>query len=246
MDRSKHNTFQAEKRKERRKLKFKVFLFDLGGTLVNSREGVEKAIKFVIDEVCRREIDYQEVIDFWWSIWNKIRPLGGKVIEKIYKMIAELRDFIGIKSISDKELIDLFYQAEIANTNPFPEVIDVLRKLKSLNFKLGIVSNCSIRWGTGIIKKCGLEGFFEVILISDREGISKPDPAIFQRALDLLNAESRETMMIGDDPKYDVPGAKSLGIYTCLVSRGKFLKFRSKKEVPDFIIHDLRGIFSII
>jgi len=58
-------------------LKFKVLLFDLGGTLVNSREGVEKAIKFVVSEVSRREkreIDCDKVIDFWWSVWNKIHP----------------------------------------------------------------------------------------------------------------------------------------------------------------------------
>jgi putative hydrolase of the HAD superfamily len=50
------------------------------------------------------------------------------------------------------------------------------------------------------------------ILISDAEGISKPDRQIFHRALDRLNTDPAQAVFVGDHPEVDVAGARAAGM----------------------------------
>jgi len=53
---------------------------------------------------------------------------------------------------------------------------------------------------------------FDAILISDAEGISKPDPRIFHRALEGLHVNSAQAVFVGDHPEVDVAGARAAGM----------------------------------
>jgi 4-nitrophenyl phosphatase len=71
--------------------------------------------------------------------------------------------------------------------------------------------------------------------------VGKPQPAIFQAALDLYGAQPEDTLMVGDRLETDILGAKQLGIDTAAVLTG----ITSRKEIssheikPDFIVEDL-------
>ena len=53
---------------------------------------------------------------------------------------------------------------------------------------------------------------FDTILISDAEGISKPQPEIFHRALERLNSHPAQAVFVGDHPEVDMAGARAAGI----------------------------------
>ena len=55
---------------------------------------------------------------------------------------------------------------------------------------------------------------FDTILISDAEGISKPNRQIFHRALERLNANPAHAVFVGDHPEVDVAGARAAGMQT--------------------------------
>jgi len=52
-----------------------------------------------------------------------------------------------------------------------------------------------------------LSPLFDTILISEAEGISKPDRQIFHRALERLDANAAQSAFVGDHPEVDVAGA---------------------------------------
>ena len=57
-----------------------------------------------------------------------------------------------------------------------------------------------------------LSPMFHTILISDAEGISKPDRQIFLRALERLDANPAQAVFVGDHPEVDVAGARAAGM----------------------------------
>jgi 2-haloacid dehalogenase len=62
----------------------------------------------------------------------------------------------------------------------------------------------------------GLDRFFEVVVISDEEGVSKPHPGIFQIAFERMgNPDKNEVLMVGDSLTSDIRGANTFGIDAC-------------------------------
>jgi phosphoglycolate phosphatase-like HAD superfamily hydrolase len=58
---------------------------------------------------------------------------------------------------------------------------------------------------------------FDTILISDAEGIHKPEREIFHRALERLNANPARAVFVGDHPEVDVAGAGAAGTVPGLI-----------------------------
>lgn len=99
-------------------------------------------------------------------------------------------------------------------TRPFPEVIDTLRHFRNAGVKLGIVTNGSAVVQQAKIEQLGLSTLIDAVLISEREGVRKPNPEIFHRAVARLGAGISRTWFIGDNPDDDVAGAVVVGLRT--------------------------------
>lgn len=96
--------------------------------------------------------------------------------------------------------------------HPFPEVIDTLTQLRRAGVKLGIITNGSIRVQEDKIARLGLCELMDVVLISEREGVRKPEADIFHRALERLGVSARDAWFVGDSPDADVAGALAAGL----------------------------------
>ena len=110
------------------------------------------------------------------------------------------------------ELVKDFY----ANSwNPcilFPGSIELLQSLRRSGYQLGIITNGSIRTQRPKIEQGGLAQLADMALISEAEGIRKPDAAIFLRATEQLGVEPHECVMVGDNPVADIGGALAVGM----------------------------------
>ena len=62
---------------------------------------------------------------------------------------------------------------------------------------------------------------FDFVAISTAVGIAKPDPQIFQLALDSLAADPTRSVFVGDRPGLDTKGRKQSGMYTIRVLQGR-------------------------
>lgn len=94
----------------------------------------------------------------------------------------------------------------------------VLRDLHARDIRTGIVSNTESLVTECDMTDAGLERNTDTVVFSSRIGIQKPDPAIFQVALNALDARVTEAVMIGDNPDTDVNGAASAGMATVLLT----------------------------
>lgn len=92
----------------------------------------------------------------------------------------------------------------------FDDVGPALRVLRSRGLRLGVISNFDRRLYP-ILQGLGLDACFESMTISSEVGSDKPDPYIFQAALDSLRLDAAEAMHVGDDPLTDW-GAEAAGL----------------------------------
>jgi putative hydrolase of the HAD superfamily len=92
-----------------------------------------------------------------------------------------------------------------------PDVAPALVRLRGLGLRLVMVSNAN---GTlhAHMQRLGLAQYFDLMLDSQCEGVEKPDPELFHRALARSGAVAATTVHVGDLYYVDVMGARAAGI----------------------------------
>jgi epoxide hydrolase-like predicted phosphatase len=103
------------------------------------------------------------------------------------------------------DLRERFFGGDVLDT----ELVDFIRSLKP-RYKIGIISN-AWREIEDSLMEWGIDDAFEVVVGSGDVGIMKPDPRIFQIALERLAVEPFEAVFV-DDFIQNIHGAQALGI----------------------------------
>jgi HAD superfamily hydrolase (TIGR01509 family) len=123
------------------------------------------------------------------------------------------------------------------------------RALASLGrrYRLGVVTNGIDRVQRARLGAAGIDGRFSVIVTSQACGFAKPDPRIFDMALDVLGLPPRQVLYVGDDPAVDGVGAAAAGIPFLWMDRGTPLPRgmrRPRRRVASLaeVVRALRGI----
>ena len=99
-----------------------------------------------------------------------------------------------------------------------PGTFEALEAFKSAGYRLAIVSNAEGQVEADA-KRFGLAPFFDVIIDSHVVGVAKPDPRIFQIALERLGVAPDQARFAGDIYSIDVEGARAAGIEARLVDQ---------------------------
>ncbi|UJR86730.1 HAD family hydrolase [Sandaracinus amylolyticus] len=111
------------------------------------------------------------------------------------------------------------------------DLAPALDRIRAAGVRLAIVSNSEGRLPE-LLAHVGLAHLFETIVDSHHEGVRKPDPEIFRRALSRLDIAAHETVYLGDIPGVDVEGANAAGIDAVLVDPYGFYDDFAGARVP--------------
>lgn len=104
------------------------------------------------------------------------------------------------------------------NYTLYQDVVPTLDRLQAAGLTLGLISNWE-RWFETLMVELGLDRYVQFALVSGVAGIEKPDPGIFQRALDEAGVAPHEAVHVGDSLRDDVEGAEAAGIRAILLDR---------------------------
>ena len=97
-----------------------------------------------------------------------------------------------------------------------PTVYDLLSTLRARGVRLGIISHADKRL-LAQLKALGLTPYFEHIVGSSDVALEKPDPRIFELALERMRARPEQTLYVGDYRWLDFEPARRLGMQALLV-----------------------------
>jgi HAD superfamily hydrolase (TIGR01509 family) len=109
---------------------------------------------------------------------------------------------------------------------------EALARLKGAGLLLGVVSNSEGKVAQAL-EAAGLRDYFDVVVDSGQIGVEKPDPRIFEAALDQLRVDPGEALYVGDLYDVDVLGARAAGVEAVLLA------------APGDTIRDCRTVASV-
>jgi putative hydrolase of the HAD superfamily len=117
---------------------------------------------------------------------------------------------------------------------------DVLDYFAAKGIDMGIVTNGGIDFQNKKIDKLGLRKYMKTIIISGEAGISKPDPRIFDIALEQMSSSRDRTLFVGDYPPNDIRGAVDAGLISVWISLGDV--WSEKEYKPQYTIERLTDL----
>lgn len=182
--------------------------------------------------------------------WLKV--LRTQIEERLEDILWEIFEKIGIndRTVLDKA-IDYILDAPFCIIRK--ETPDVLRELKSMGLKIGIISNSPIAFHRRVLSRNGLLHFFDDIVISCEVNYRKPNPKIFKIALKRLDVKPSEAVFIGDSLSVDIVGAKKAGLVAVLMKYGDpaFTEEDAAAIIndpaePDYVIESLEEVIEIV
>ena len=195
----------------------KAFVFDYGGTLDT---GGDHWARVLWDGYVKAGVPVTET-QFREAYVHAERTLAKSPIilpadtfrDVLHKKVALQFEYLNSQfSILNSQLsqvVDYCYSVARKNTERSHEVLLKLRERCPLALVTNFYGNMS-----AVLQDFGLSGCFQTVIESAVAGVRKPDPAIFQRALDFLSLEPQDVCVVGDSITKDILPAKSLGCHT--------------------------------
>jgi putative hydrolase of the HAD superfamily len=215
----------------------KSVLFDLDGTLLDRDKSVEQFIAVQYDRL-NAHLSHISKLDYV-TRFIELDCHGHVWKDKVYQdLVVEF----AIENISWQALLDDYETQFQFHCVPFPFLIEMLDTLKQKGYMLGIITNGRGEFQTRAISGLGIQGYFDVILISEIEQVRKPQPEIFHRAMTRLGVLVENSVFVGDHPEADIVGAKNANLRAIWKRSSHWLE---PKEA-DAIIDELSEIASIL
>ena len=215
----------------------KAVLFDLDGTILDRLS----CLRVYLYKVVERLPDVFDPIPFN-EYMDRLIELDAHGHGDKHGVFRRLEGDFGMAPGMWQRLLDEYETHFPHIAVPFPKAHQTLASLRESGFKLGLVTNGPITSQQPKIDGLGIAGYFGTVLISGAEGVSKPDPEIFRRAVSRLGVEPQETVMVGDNPVADIGGAKSFGMKAIW----KQDEYWEAPEVVDGVVRELDELPGLI
>lgn len=98
---------------------------------------------------------------------------------------------------------------------------DMLRRFRSDSVPVGLVASGGTATQWGKLHNAGIADLVTGCVVSEEFGARKPDPSIFNYALEQIGDSPETTFFVGDNPDDDIVGANSMGMATAWISLGR-------------------------
>ncbi|MEX0809193.1 MAG: HAD family hydrolase [Dongiaceae bacterium] len=214
-------------------------LFDLDETLLNRTDSLRA---FLEDQYDRFATSLGDVrFETWRDLFLALDARGSVSKAVVYPAI--LSGFGGEDDAADMLLSD-YREGFCRHARAFPGMNETLTSLRARGFKIGLVTNGETAFQTRSIEALGLHRMADAILISEREGLRKPERALFIRAADRLGVSPAACLFVGDNPVADILGAHAAGMRTAWF--GRDAAWPTHLEPCGATIGDLRDVLGLL
>ncbi len=240
-------------------MQIKIVLFDLGSTLLYSKDPwppifkkADRALAAALQQAgipLDGEAFYTEFGGFLDAYYAE---RGDGSVEKT--TAVSLREFLSGKEFQSipeatiRAALDAMYAVTQQNWYLEEDALPTLATLRQRGYRLGMISNTSDDKNVQqLIDRHGLRPYFECIVTSAGCGIRKPDGRIFQMALDHFRVRPEAAAMVGDTLEADILGANRMGIYSIWITRRTGVREEGELAVqPQAVVSSLGQIPSLL
>ena len=240
-------------------MKIKGIIFDINGTLINihTDEGMDEIYRAVSHFFTYHGIYLHrgEVRDQYYRLMEEQIKASGEEYPE-FDAVALWKKFLlstlgpagkpspEILEAMSRFLSQIYRGISRIRLELYPDVKPVLDELKS-RLTMAVVSDGQSVWALPEMRAVGIDGYFDPIVISGDYGFRKPDPRLFQAALDGIGLEPENVLFVGNDMYRDIRGAGNMGMKTVF-----FLSNQGRQQMrgvePDYIIYNFNELLKAI
>jgi len=213
--------------------------FDVGGTLIEPWPSVGHAYAEVAARYGQTQLDPELLNRRFLAAWQE-RPAGFDYSRAAWAEIVA-RTLAGSSPLAN----DGAYFAELyehfATAKPwrvYEDVRPTLAALRRQGLKLAAISNWDRRLRP-LLHNLDLAPAFDLIVISAEQGIHKPAPGIFARAVAALGVPASAALHVGDSAEEDLLGARQAGLQALRLDR-------AAAALDDHTITSLRALLALL
>lgn len=199
-----------------------------------------------------------------WDIWDKVIPENergisdGQTWRKRYleitfscenyqpyeALVNQAAADVGLSSACTRALVE---QYDSIGNNPWPEVPEVLARLKAMDYKLAVATNISHELGLKTVnnlerqvrEKTSAKDFtFDVVVTAEECGFYKPNPRPYKAALNKLGLNADQALFVAGSPT-DIEGASNVGLrvvwnnHISLANKGNVAPLKEAKSLDE-------------
>lgn len=197
-------------------MNIKHIFFDLDHTLWDFEANSAKTFNYIFNDN-NVEVDLNKFLEVYkpinFSYWKLYREEKVSKSALRYKRLKESFDSLAYQ-ISDNLINHLskIYIDNLPNYNQlFDGTIPILEYLQA-KYELHIITNGFDEIQSLKLEKSGIKKYFDKIITSESVGVKKPNPKIFNFALQSANTLAENSMMIGDNLEADIQGALNINM----------------------------------
>ena len=204
----------------------KLVIFDLDGTLVDAYPAITSSVNYTLKELGLPPQDKMVIRkSVGWGDRNLLRPFVGRgELEKA--LLIYRKDHC---------------KALMRKVRLLPGARKTLSYLKNKGYYLAVASNRPTRFSMIIIRRLGLNKYFDYILCADKLKTMKPNPEILHKIMGRFMVKKAEALYIGD-MNIDVQTGKAAGIRAVAVTTGSSTVRELGKERPFKLIRKISSL----
>ncbi|MBI4372532.1 MAG: HAD-IA family hydrolase [Candidatus Omnitrophica bacterium] len=212
----------------------KLLIYDLDGTLIDSRRDIANAVNWALKELGLKEIQMEKIISF----------VGRGVTDLMRNVLTETLGGEGSAGATHaspllRRSIKLYrgrYAEHLLDeTQLFPSVRAVLEHFKGR--KQGVITNKPAGFSQEILLRLGVEAYFFRMIGGDQEFAKKPSPEPVFEMMKSAQVSSDETVLIGDST-IDIETARNAKVKVIAAAYGFENKAGLENLRPDFMVND--------
>ncbi len=202
----------------------RALIFDLDGTLIDSKLDLALAVNAVLAEMDREPLPHEQIFGYIGQGAPSLiaRALGNGATEEECRWGLEF-------------FIQYYSLHKLDNTAPYPGVRETLDALSGM--PMAVLTNKPVGASRGILQGLGLARNFRIIYGGNSFERKKPDPMGIETILREFAAAPAQVMVVGDS-EIDVQTARNAGTWICGVTYG-FGSHRFDEFPPDLIVDNL-------
>ncbi|MFD0796667.1 YjjG family noncanonical pyrimidine nucleotidase [Maribacter chungangensis] len=147
----------------------------------------------------------------FWRMYREERITKAELRYQRLKSVFDRLEY----QVSDRtinSIAEAYIDQLSSHTNLFPNAQEVLDYLKP-NYQLHIITNGFQEIQEKKLRNAGIYTYFKQVIDSEMAGVKKPNPVIFNLALEKANVRPETSLMIGDSLEADILGAKAAGLH---------------------------------
>jgi putative hydrolase of the HAD superfamily len=213
-------------------------IFDLDGTLHDRDAAVENLFNeqydaFIMD---LREVEKEAFV-------ASAMFFDDHGMRKKSDVYAALCAELDLPASLSPRLVNDFWTRYHKWCKPAPELTETLNELHRRGKRVGVITNGTTVIQEATIDALGVRSLVDAILISEAEGVRKPERAMFMRAAAKLGVTMQSCCFIGDNPELDVMGAQAAGLHVIWKRNTAFGDAPVKVPVIDSLSEVLKYVY---